>query len=516
MAESVDPLEERIFDTTKDNVAGPEGGDRLVAVNVGLSVASIPTIEQSEVLAAPEMAPEKPYSFWEERWKLAVMFGKVYILIMVAFLGILSIYWGSLYRREDRIRNMGMLVVIDDDQIQLTNSSTAPPLLGEAFRVLISESGDYGHFTFMNSLDLNNSTAEFDEIAHLIHEEKYWAGFYVNQTASQIVYDLLVSGNSLSLFAYQLQYIVTAVYESGRQFSALSQYVTRNLRSMETSWLSNIVPEVYASMVETYLNDLQRQFLIQSSNSTNTSSVLSVLPPFNMVDRRPSRSAAVLGPSELGLIYAQLFSFHQFNFSVELYNSIMAKLQFRDYVMYRIMFSQVNHAVLGLVYALLTIAFQVPIDPAYGGPGFLILWITMYLFSSASGGINECIVSWILFKDYKALLAPFMIFYIVINIAPTFAPFVLSPGFYRYGYAMPMVNAYEALKVLFFNTWKGSLGRNYGILGAWIVATNIALVGILKWISDSSNKQAKKELSEKNDSENNESEKGHGHTSDSS
>lgn len=82
-----------------------------------------------------------------------------------------------------------------------------------------------------------------------------------------------------------------------------------------------------------------------------------------------------------------------------------------------------------------------------------------------------------------------MIFNIVINISPTFAPLVLSPGFYRYGYAMPMFNAYEALRVVFFNTWKGTLGRNYGILAAWIVVTNILLCYILKIVNDRRKKE---------------------------
>lgn len=495
MSESIDPLDDSMFEAKEYNVADRMTGSRQIAANL---LPSEPSSEKAEKIEQPpEKETEKPYRFWDERWKLAMMFGKVYVLIMVTFIGMLSLYWGSLYRREDRVGNMKMLVVIEDYQVQLTNSTSAPALLGEGFRTLLSESSKYGHFEFGNAQDFNGTGNAFEEITKLVHEQKYWAGFYLNQTASQVVYDLLVSGNALSIYAYQLQYIVTVVYESGRHFSALSQYVSQNVRIMETNWLSNIAPEAYASMVEYYLTDLQRQNLIQSSNSTEALSALGVLPPFNIIDNRRSLSPAVLGPSELGLIYAQLFSFHQFNFSVDLHNSIKEKLRFRHYVMYRIMFSQLNHFVLGLVYALMTTAFRVPHSPAYGGPGFLILWLTMYLFISASGGINECVVSWILFKDIKALLAPFMIFYIVLNISPTFAPFVLSPGFYRYGYATPMFNAYEALKVLFFNTWRGTLGRNYGILGAWIVVSNIVLVGILKWISDTSKKQLKEKEAEK-------------------
>lgn len=442
---------------------------------------------------------EKPYRFWDERKKLAIMFSRVYLVIMVIFIGILSFYWGSLYHREYRVRNMKMLVVMEDANVQLTNSSMVLAPLGEQFNRLITNSWEYGDFEYAN-MEQFRQTAEsknrtvFEEISEQVHHQKYWVVFYVNSTASQTVYELLVSGNSLSVPAFQLQYLITAVYESGRQYSALSQYVTKHLRLMEIGWLSNYAPVAYSNMVQYFLTSEQRQTLTQSSNSTQVPSAMSVLPLFNMVDQRPSLSAVSLGPSELGLVYAQIFAFHQFNFSVDLHNSIANKLRFADYARYRVTFSQINHLVLGLIYALMTIALKVPVDPAYGKPGFLVLWVTMYLFTSASGGVNECVVSFILYKDWKALMPIFMIFYLVLNISPTFAPFELCPGFYRYGYAIPMYNAYEALKVLFFNTWKGLLGRNYGILVAWIVVTNIALVRILKYTSE----RTKKKLNEKN------------------
>lgn len=515
MSESVDPLESRPFEASLDyNISDRVAGRKQVAENMASATheAKEPPNPEPESGAEPsapkidKQEPEEPYSLWDERRKLGFMFGRVYITIMVVFLGVLSIYWGSLYRREDRIRNMKMLVVIEDQNLQLSNSSTVLAPLGQAFSHFLGVSRVFGDFEMANISELNNTANSnnatvFDELSRMIYLQEYWAGFYINSTASQVVYDLLISGNSLSVYALELQYLVTAIYESGRHFSALSQYVTKNLRLMEIIWLSYYAPRVYSNMTQYYLTNDQRQNLAEVSNSTQVPSPMSILPPFNMVDQRPSLSPAALGPSELGLIYAQIFSFHQFNFSVDLHNSIRDKLRFRHYATYRVMFSQLNHLVLALVYSLMTLAFQVPIDLAYGGPGFLILWITMYLFISASGGINECVVSIILYKDKKALLAPFMIFFIVINISPTFAPFVLSPGFYKYGYAMPMYNAYEALKVLFFNTWRGPLGRCYGILGAWVAVSNIVLVAILKYISDQSKKlSTKTEKTEKDHS----------------
>lgn len=493
--ESVDPLEEESFDEATsydigDRLAGTKQIERaLSAVEDDVQAEKSPESEKGE--PEPELPP---YSFWSERRKLALMFGRVHLKIFVIFLAILSIYWGALHHREYRVKNMKMLVVIDDSSFSSTNSTTLQPLLGDAMKEMLQNNtyaGTLAHYVFGNNTELRASAEKhnvtlFGELTRKIHQQEYWAGFYINETASQLAFEALASGTPLT----ELQYLVNVVYETGRHVSALSQYVLKNLRRLEALWLSDYVLRlVYAPMVQYYLTADEQESLANQTASLNSTSALLALPRFNLIDHRPTSSSAALGPSELGLIYAQVFSFHQFNFSNELHANIKEKLRFRHYLLYRIFFSQVNYLALLLVYALITIAFRVPVNVAFGDSGFLVLWFTMFLFISASGGLNENVGSMIMAFDKKVLLAPFMISNIVINITPTFAPFVLSPGFYRYGYAMPMYNAYEALKVLFFNTWPGHLGRNYGILVLWIGVTNISLCFALKFISDRAKRQ---------------------------
>lgn len=436
---------------------------------------------------------ESPYSLLADSKRLIPRFLWTYVRLIVMFMGLLSPYWGSLYHRENRVANMKMLVVIEDSTVTLSNSTQAAPVLGLQFGLLLRGLPQVGKYEFANITEFMNEAQQhnrtvFELITHKIHQQEYWAAFYVNGLASQTVYDYLAGDLSASA---EIPYIVLTVYESGRQFSALSQYVTKNLREIGREWLAHHGPQAYATILTGYLNQTEQATLVGALNLTSSSSPMQSLPILNLVDLRPSLSSAVLGPSELGLIYAQMFAFHQFNFAVELHSSVLETLIFPHWLLYRVIFSQVNYIVLGLVYALLTIAFRVPIDPAYGGPGFLVLWMTMFLFISASGGIMETLVSLINFYDKKMLLPPLIIFTIVMNISPTFAPFVLSPGFYRYGYAMPMYNVYEALKVVFFNTSKKSLGRNYGVLVIWVVLTHIGLVFVLRFINRKAHEKAK-------------------------
>lgn len=442
----------------------------------------------------PKPVPQNTMT-WQDWKKLPLQFAKVYLVIFVMFVGLLSVYWGALYHREDRVKDLGMIIAIEDAEFELKNSTTAQPVMGEAFKDLFDNTPGLGRYEFANVTDLQlrataaNKTV-YDELVTLVHKQKYYVAFYVNSTTSASVYSAMLAGNTLSTEAAGLDTLLVAAYESGRHFSALSQYVTKSVRRLDLAWTGTFAPLAYATMVQSYLTLDERQTLTQAANSSSTGAFFSCYPRFTLVDNRPASSPAVLGPSELGLIYAQIFSFHQFNFSADLHNTVRQTLQFKSFVVYRILFSQLNHLVLGLVYGLMTLAFQISTSEAFGKSGFLVLWMTMYLFISASGGLNECVGTIINYYDKKVFLPPWIIFTIVINIAPTFAPFELCPGFYRYGYAVPMFNAYEALKVVFFDTWKGTLGRNYGVLAGWLIASNMALCYILLFISRDTHKKA--------------------------
>lgn len=440
---------------------------------------------------APETAPEtapvpdqgKARGVYEVCLKLLQSYLKVFLL----FLGFLSLYWGSTYHRQDRWRNMNMVIVSEDTPFTLANGTTVQPLLANAFLDMVFENstvnrlGGWQHASidkFRQTADKYNNTVE-EEIIRQVHHQKYWTAVYIRPNATQLILEALKAPNTSTLaLSGQVALLVTVFYESGRHYSALNQYVIRNIYLAENVWLNYYVSQqVYQPLVQT-LSDDEKLGLVANNN---TLAVLNTMPTFNITDGRPSVNAAILGPSELGLIYALVFSFHQFNFSLEIYAYIRSKLKVKHYLVWRFFASQVNCLVLSLVYCLVTIAFKIPINVAFGRSGFLVFWMFMYLFIAAVGGLNEVMATLLLAYDQKLLLAPWMVFNIVLNVSTVFAPFELMPKFYRYGYAMPMYNVYEALKVVFFDTWKGHLGRNLGVLAVWIVVTQFLLLVIYQW-----------------------------------
>ncbi|KAI5965068.1 hypothetical protein KGF57_000861 [Candida theae] len=405
-----------------------------------------------------------------------------YVQVFCIYVGFLSLYWGTLYKRQDRFQNVDMLIVNEDSSFAVNGTQIQPYISNEFIGLIqgpvFSRLGNYkvaNTTEFRNLADSHNNTL-YEELVRQIHHQKYWSGFYIKPNATQLIYESFTSGNATYMTSGQINQTVTAVYESGRHFSALNQYFIRNLNAVAFGWntrLSNVVyPEIIRSLSPT-----QQQNLLQNTSIP----VFTTFPILNFVDNRSSSNSAILGPSELGLIYALLFSFNQFNFSLEIYRIMRERLKYRSYVFYRVIVSQLNALLLALVYGLMTIALKIPTEAAFGHAGFVVLWMFMYLYLSAVGVINEVVVSIIMAFEQQILMAPWMIFNIVSNISATFAPFVLMPGFYKFGYAMPMYNIYEALKVVFFDTWKGHLGRNLGVLIIWIVVGNVLLVLVSNW-----------------------------------
>lgn len=444
--------------------------------------------EENSEPVAEAAKPKKLSSIpWKDWRKLGLKLSMLYLILFLLWLGFLSIYWATVYRREKRVGNMKMMVIIEDQIFKTKNGTIMAPVIGPAFVEMLNANPDLGTYLIIYGQglfeQLEDKHSPYDQISEAVFNEQLWAGFYINKTALEIVYNLLGNFDPSANMTLQLLSIVNCIYNSGRLYSALSQYLRRDLNTLDLSWTQQYAPLAYADLFQTAFTAQEQSDIIQRTGASINASALTYFPAINQRDLRLSPSSVVLGPSELGLVYAQVFAFHQFNFAADLHTSLIHELKFLHLLMYRFTFSQLNFLVLSLVYALLTLAFQVPVGYAFGqGGGFMVLWMTMYMFFSATGGTMEVLGTFIRYTGKTYLLPPIMFFIIVVNISCTFGALVLSPGLYLYGKGLPMFNTFEALKVVFFNTWRGTLGRNYGVLAAWIVLNTMTFTYLVFYI----------------------------------
>lgn len=378
-------------------------------------------------------------------------------LIMTA----LSIYWGSYFNIGNNLKELKMLAVIGDEQ----TIDGVQPLFGNAMEEILQQpqAKAIGNWHIYKESEFEPMANEFNntirgEIIRRIHHQLYWTAVYVKPNASYNYHQALAQGNT----KYNASDNTVAVYyETGRDFLNMRLYVTPQLQKLQNMWFAQqlqILPKLAQNItIETMA---QKQVISQPIH-------------FTMVDRMPFNNNVLSAPLQVGFIYMIIVSFFQFNFFAEAHQKVAKSPVKRiHYVAYRYISSVCSFFFLSLIFGLITLAYQVKFSATYGKSGFLVYWSISFLTMCAVGLATEIMGMYII-PWYPPLLGFWLIFWVISNIAPTYTAMALTNNFFRYGYAMPVHNSYEATKTVFFDVYKGQLGRNFGILVAWVVVLSV-------------------------------------------
>ncbi|KAI3405599.2 hypothetical protein KGF56_001617 [Candida oxycetoniae] len=373
------------------------------------------------------------------------------LFILCAF----SVYWGSFYLRNRKFDHLKMLVVIEDDQV----IEGIEPVFGNTLKsILQSEVGKkhgqwhiYNTTEFQKRADKQNNSID-KEIIRVINRQEYWLSLHVRANASYNYHNALSQGDT----SYNITAnTVVCDYETGRDFLNMGSYIVPQVQAIEKIWFQYqpIMTSALSQNIEI--------------NSSLQIQVLSSPLQFLMIDRVPWTDTVLVAPCQVGFIYMIIITFFGFSFFSEVHQKVaksgLNKFQF---LIWRYFSSIVTYIIISLFFGLVTLAFQVDFTVNYGKPGFLVYWSIAFLTMCAVGLANE-IVAMLIISVRPPLLGFWMLSWVVLNISPTFGPMALMNRFYRYGYGMPIYNSFQAAKTVFFDVYKGDLGRNFGILVAW-------------------------------------------------
>lgn len=436
---------------------------------------------QSTVVSTIQNISRK-LGFWDdefhaERIRIIVTQITNYFYLLIGFAAALCIYWGAYYGRAGRYKNVQFAVFIGD-----TTQGLLPPILGELVLLffqkvpLVHTLGDFHIWPYEKILakaQEHNNTIQ-QEVYRQVHHQRYKAAFYVHENATLTMYEALVSLKSNFNPATEL---LSAVYETGSNYNGVNNYFSTLVQQISRIYAAFMIKLPWVGNLMQTLNSTQVDNVINNAPHLLTSN-----PHFQLDDRIPVIEQVVQAPLQVGLIYLCIFTFFQFVFSVPIHMYIASKIKGLRYVMYRIVAAQSAYVVLSLSYVLLNTAFQISFTRAFGSLGFLVIWAFAYLTMSSVGSLIEVLVLFCIVLK-PAMIGVVLLFVAVLNLAPTISPIVLCPNFYRYGYAMPVFNSYELMQVALFNSWKGNIGRNIGVLVAWIFVTNAMMPFAMKWVA---------------------------------
>ncbi|GMM36683.1 hypothetical protein DASC09_040080 [Saccharomycopsis crataegensis] len=408
--------------------------------------------------------------FREERVKQFYRLGLLLILITILFMGVVSIYTGSYYSRNKRYNNLKFYIVNED-----ATEGQLPGLIGAATQAVGSslKQQGYGNWEvynmtqFMQEAQKKNKTVQ-EEIVWKLYHEKCWGIAHVGPNATLGLYQAILTGNT----SYNLsQSGVTLYYETARDYMAVTLYIRTLLAGFEKGFYTAIPKALYNPLVSQIFTTSQ---LSAITNNTASIDLLMNPPPVTLYDTVPVTSTMILPALQLGMVYILIFAFFSFLVSLKIHIFVSRKVKGVHFLLYRFINTQITYLILGLAYSSLNAMFGVPYDAAFGKSGFLVLWFITYLAINAVGTTNELMALYC-FTFFPPMVGPWVLLWTVINISPTFSIIELCPTFYRYGYAVPIHNLYEVLKVIFCDRWKGHMGRNIGVLVIWAVIGNLLL-----------------------------------------
>ncbi|CAH2355916.1 nitrosoguanidine resistance protein Sng1p [[Candida] railenensis] len=423
------------------------------------------------------------FGFWDkefhnDRVKMIMAFLSNYIYLVIGFILPLCIYWGSYYERASRYKDLKFLVVLAEEEV-----AGIPPIISGVVEYFftnvtaIQALGDFRvmNFTQITTLSQSHNLTIQEEVYRQIHHQKYWTAFYVKENATFNYYSALKSANTTFNPSVSL---MQAIYETGSNFNAVNNYIV--------SIVNNIIQGYLTYLPKTALLGDLLQALDEdeiASVASTAPNLLTSLVTFEIIDLIPVTNQIFTGILSIALIYIVLFTFFQYLFSVSIHTYIATKISGGGYIAFRMLVSQISYLFLALAFVVLNTAFQISPSKTFGKSGFLVIWAWIYLLMSSLGSFIEALG--LIMVIYKPQLIGFVLLFVaVINVAPVVSPIVLCPPFYRYGYAMPVHAAYDLMHVAYFNSWKGRVGLDIGIMIAWMIISNIALPFVMRWMGE--------------------------------
>lgn len=431
---------------------------------------------------------KKETIFWSphmktERKKIFYHFLFINLIIIVFCFTALVIIWGSTYKTTKYYHKIKIIGLIQDDDVSIYNGTVVP--MSASIPSIISELPGTWHMfntsTFKAKYNVSTPEEMNKRMIKLIYDEKYWLGLNVVSNVTQSLYNSLATTTNSQPFNSTNFFQV--IYESARDPIHVRGFMLPIMESLETAF------KTYYSY--NYIPSFLDNITISNYGNIGEAGLIA----FNYIDHRPYYDRILFIVAQIACVFALVFTVFQFIAYSRLHGEVTKLVKRRHKVYYRIGLSLITHFISSLFWCTVHAVYQVDFTRAFGRGGFMVCWMSTWLFMWAVGGINENVLS-IIFAVNPPYLGFWVLGFTIINISSTFFPLVLDNAFYRYGYFMPLHNFVDITRVIFFDLSKHHMGRNYGILVAWI-CINTALLPLnmrfVDWLVKRQQKKAQQQ-----------------------
>lgn len=223
------------------------------------------------------------------------------LILMLAILGVMSLYWGVLFSVEPNLRAIVVQVVDFDGQVAPYDN--VQPIVGPAVVKMTEElfhspEPSLG-FTTVLASQFNHDPLQVREA---VYNWDSWAAIIINPNATGLLQDAVAVGNA----SYDPTGAVVVVIQSARDPTTVQSYISPFLNQFIDDFNAMFGP-MWGEMVMSN-NSLTRDNLAKASAAVNpgVSPLLYDLRPFSPATATPTVS--------IGLIYLIIMAFFSFSF----------------------------------------------------------------------------------------------------------------------------------------------------------------------------------------------------------
>ncbi|KAI0739998.1 hypothetical protein C8Q80DRAFT_208199 [Daedaleopsis nitida] len=439
-----------------------EDADAAQTLSPSSGIVPIPLHDQNKASSKSSFAagdldddprPPLPRGFWSPelaplRREYLKIIGRATALIMVLMWICLPVYWGALSNSANLTGNLEAWF-IDRDGARVGQGLVQAVLN-------YSAPGPQLDWKIKASRDVGND----DNVQRMILEDRVWVAVVVQPNATTQLSRARANGDT----TYDPSSAIKVFYSQARQEIATGNYLvpltTQMLQSTTTAYSSQTAQRYFAQINSNGEPNATALRLIANAPQTITPGI-----SWTMVNLRPYNAPAAQAVTLVGNIFLCIFAF-----MITMANStaralVAPHMPFLSYIGLRISVPLLAYFPLSMSYALINVAFKLPLGTKFGdSAGFILSFFYIYLGMAALGLSIEAMIT-ILTPRF----APFFLFTLILyNVSPVVLPDELQNPFYSYGNGFPIWNLSQALRTIMFDT-NSHLGLNAAVIVAWII-----------------------------------------------
>ncbi|KAI0653466.1 hypothetical protein C8Q70DRAFT_1035581 [Cubamyces menziesii] len=382
------------------------------------------------------------------RRRYFIIIARATLLIIALMWACLPVYWGALVDSAKLTGNLEALF-IDRDGLRVGQGLT------QAVQKY-SAPGPQLDWTFIKAVNASSD----DAVIRMVLQEQIWVAVVIQPNATIRLAQARMNGDQ----SYDPASAIKVYYSQARNEIATGNYIvpltTQMLQATTSAYATSTAQRVFAQINS---NGQPNSTALQMI--ANAPQTISPAISWTMVNLRPYQAPAAQAVTLVGNIFLCIFAF-----MITMANStaraiVSPHMAFLPYLALRIFVPLMAYLPLSLSYALINLAFDLPLDTKFGpGAGFMVFWVYIYLGMAALGLSIEAMIT-ILTPRFT----PFFLFTLILyNVSPVVLPAELQNPIYTYGSGFPIWNLSQALRTIMFDT-NSHLGRNIAVIVAWII-----------------------------------------------